>query len=780
MQTAHDISFSYSDNFLETCLITDTTTCDSIENIIHQLTQQCGLSYQYYENTFVIFVSPSKQQEKYYFSGKVIDAQTQESLPFSHIQINTHRFVTDENGFFAYQTDTSEIPFQVSYIGFQKIDTILSHNTKHVISLNEKIYEIEEVIIDVHPKPTSQKSLPFIPHNYNVGLVKLNHQLSSFVPGNNSNTLFNLLRLQTGLLAAGEHTNDYLIWGSYKGQTQLIYDDITLFSIGSYNDHIGAVNPLMIQDIEVYKAGYNVNIGDRIGGIVQVTGKNGNREKTEAILQLNQMVGSGRLSIPIQHNVVVQGAFRYSFPDFLDNRSQFNNQKKGFNTFDTDNHFYDYNFKVNWHQKNGDYIQISTINSTDYQLHTIQEEKKQEKVKYENSENSNRIQKGASVNYTKKWSKKGVTKFSLSSSFLSKNVVDSSNIQMENNDDKFSTFSYFALNEIKEYSIKVKHLFQTFRGHQINVGVGIIYNQSFVKLGGKQMNYNGQEMTRLYTLVNDNISLSNQFRLEIGCRLDLPNSLKIPYFQPRVQLFYYPSKKTTINLNTGIYNQFISENYVFTPEGNNYYQWNVANRNDKVLKSVHSVVGMTHHISGYTLKSELYHKQTSGFTHLAYTKENTIISFEGKTRAYGLDILIVKKLKKVESSLGYNLSRVEEKLYDINEEYMLAPQNQLHEVKVSNIINMNPFYFSMNYIYGSGFSNVLALQGENAAYHRCDIGVLYIKKIKKTTLETGLSILNVLNSKNIKYNEYQKLEKDKVYFSRGTPFTPIIFFNLSY
>ncbi len=786
LQTKHEVNFSYSDDFLENCFITDTSTCGSIEEIIEKLTKECDLLYKFYDHTFVIYPKPKPQGQKYYFSGKVVDYHTKEPLPFSRIQIHTHRFVTDENGFFAYQTYEDQIPFQVSYVGFQKLDTILTHNTAHVIALNEKIYEIDEVVIHVkkradttvfHPKPQPSSN------HYHAGLIKLNHKISSFLPGNNSNTLFNLLRLQSGLLAAGEQTNDYLIWGSYKGQTQLIYDDITLFSIGSYNDHIGAVNPLMIQDIEVYKAGYGVNVGDRIGGVVNVTGKNGNREKTEVSLQLNQLVGSGRLNVPIQKNIVLQGAFRYSY-NLVNHRPLVNRKKQGFNTFDTENHFRDYNLKVNWHQKNGDYIQISTINSMDTQLHTIQgrENKKQFRVAYENSQNSKRLQKGTSVSYTKKWNKKGVTKFSIASSSLSTSVIDSSNVEFLNLTKQVREFSYFGINEIKEHSVKVKHLFHTVQGHQVNIESGLIYNQALVKLEGKQSNFNNQKLTRFYSLMNDNISLSEKFRVELGCRLDASNTFQKIYIQPRAQLFYYPTTKTTINLSTGWYNQFITENYIFTPEGNNYYQWHVANDQEfSVLNSLHNVFGVAYQFKKYLLKSELYHKQTYGFSHLSYHKiKDQLTVFQGEIRAYGLDVSLEKQFKKADLSIGYNLSRVEENIYEVTNGYVLSPQNQLHEAKFASIINLHPFYLSANYIYGSGFNGVLSLQGANATYHRCDVGFLYTQKLKKMTLETGVSIINLFNANNIRYSEYQKLETDRVYFSKGTPFTPILFFNLLY
>jgi len=77
-------------------------------------------------------------------------------------------------------------------------------------------------------------------------------------------------------LAAGEQSREMLIWGSYSGHSQLIFDGFTVFGLKNFNDNISFANPYMSKDIKVMKGGFGADYGDRVGGIVEITGIQGN------------------------------------------------------------------------------------------------------------------------------------------------------------------------------------------------------------------------------------------------------------------------------------------------------------------------------------------------------------------------------------------------------------------------------------------------------------------------------------------------------------------------
>jgi hypothetical protein len=147
---------------------------------------------------------------------------------------------------------------------------------------------------------------------------------------------------------------------------------------------------------------------------------------------------------------------------------------------------------------------------------------------------------------------------------------------------------------------------------------------------------------------------------------------------------------------------------------------------------------------------------------------------------------------KHEAWASYTWSRTEEYFPYMSEEviYRDAPQDQRHEVKGAVLLNFRPFYFSANYVYGSGFrspSAVLSVSDagdERYPYSRLDLALIYRHSIRSYHFEIGFSILNVLNHENIKYSNLIYIpDSPNSSFSihaEAVPFTPTIYLNMAF
>jgi hypothetical protein len=139
--------------------------------------------------------------------------------------------------------------------------------------------------------------------------------------------------------------------------------------------------------------------------------------------------------------------------------------------------------------------------------------------------------------------------------------------------------------------------------------------------------------------------------------------------------------------------------------------------------------------------------------------------------------------------VSYTLSRTEEKFaYFPKNEYLPAPQDQRHEVKVAGLFYAKPFHISAVYVYGSGFplyyGSILTPNYTITPYNRMDVSVNYRFTAGKLSCETGLSILNLFNSKNIHYTNFERVPVDQSttfnIFSQAIPFSPRINLRLFY
>ena len=759
--------------------MSDSSSYASAKLAIEALTKKCNLQFTIQEDVYIIFQASKHKKTSYQYSGKIINNEDFEGLPFTRVEMGDHRFETDLNGNFSFLSKDSVTHLKMSYIGFRGKDTILTAGLQQTIIMHPSIIELDTVIITRRKTVTDSIPHPQQPVLYTAnetGVIKINHEVATFLPGNNSNTIFNLLRLQPGVLAAGEQTNDYLIWGAYRGQTQIIYDGITLFNIGSYNDNVGAINPLMVKDIEVLKAGYNVHVGDRVGGVVNITGKTGNTKKATANIQLNQLIGGMNFNVPLSEKHVLQGAMRNSYYDLFPNPYIKENTVKKFSSFQTISSFRDYNLKFSGKESNGDHYYISTIKSSDEQFSSIEGFNGKEKIN--NDKSALREQYGVSLFYGKTWRKTGITNTTFAHSTLQ---TTTKNKQLVAVTPTLQYSSKSSLNSITESSLKTAHIFPVVKGNQIQVGLGVIKNTTLLErnLG----NDYDEESVRLHSFIKNNISITKRWSMEPGLSVDHLTTISKNYFQPRVKSNYIISKATSLNVSSGIYNQFIIETLSQNPLGNNFYQWSIANDSTiKALKAWHHVGGVTTTLKNYKLKFEGFYKNTTGLAHLINDKQNKQTTFYGDNRAYGFDIYLEKKFNRHSFWASYTYSKSEEK-FDNELEYRPSPQDQRHEIKGAALFNFNPIYVATNYVYGSGLPTIepgKPLTNILTPYNRWDIAISYKVKKEHYTFETGISVINILNTENVRYNDFLNRSDGKTFYSQGMPFTPTLFLNIGF
>jgi len=217
LRDKYQIQFTYNPKTIENCRITQSKTYSSAEEAIRNLTQICNLTYKKNGTIFILLPHPKSTHKPkistpkpipiyYTFAGKLTDSWSGESLPSGVIQYQNKYVTTDNDGNFSLQSTENQILAKISYLGFYQKDTILKPSKKLQIQLQPANIELEEVLV--------QTSSPIFKMHLgqSAGKIKLNHKITTFLAGNQDNGIYNLLRLQAGIMAAGEQNHDYTIW----------------------------------------------------------------------------------------------------------------------------------------------------------------------------------------------------------------------------------------------------------------------------------------------------------------------------------------------------------------------------------------------------------------------------------------------------------------------------------------------------------------------------------------------------------------------------------------
>jgi len=788
----HNASISFNDKALSEYKLTINSSFNSVEEAVSFLVSDLPLEYELNHGVIIIYQKKTeKKKKKWVFSGRVIEEGSAEPLPYSHVIINDKGTITDLMGNFSHTTETDSIfIIKVSHLGYFILDTIIEGTQDMTFKLMPASIGLSEVVIE---NSVVEKNGQY---GLQPGLIKLNHRVAGFLPGYGDNSVFNLLRLQPGILASGEQTNELIIWGSYEGHSKVVFDGFTIYGLKNFNDNISSFNPLLAKDIEVYKGGFDVTMGERVGGIVNITGKLGNIEKTSFVITANNMTLNGMVEIPIAKKGSLILAFRHTYYELYDPNDlailiRRNNDADSTNDVDVniqpDYKFRDLNIKYSTRLgKNDDLFYVSFYGGTDNFAYNIDETFKNfQFLKNTKEENT---QSGASIFYGKKWSATNRSNFTFSYSSIRSKYFDDVKLifpQFGNTDQIEDKYTDNLLNET---SLKVDNTIDLNAWHKLMVGAEILTNR--VELVEDTFNINylqmEKESPRLNLYAMDNISLGKMMTIKGGVRFTHAVGLEKIYFDPRISMSFAPNKKWRFNLAWGIYHQFIARSSVLDGNGNYRYLWTVSDNEDvPVLTAYHYIFGSSFTSSGFTFNVDAYYKQTDGLTRFIRSVQYNIEDvFIGKSKSYGVDFLLKHDFRSHSFWVSYSLSRTEELFeYFLDGNYRRAPQDQRHEVKLAGLLNFDPFFFSADYVYGSGFPDFIYNQQPNNTsshiYSRLDVSFIYKFLNRKLNGEAGLSILNVLNRQNFKLANFERIPANQSssinIYAEAIPFTPTLF-----
>jgi hypothetical protein len=787
---------SFDDQLLSQYIINLDSSFSSKEDIIKALIDPLPLDYEKENQVFVIFPQSRKKTKKttnQLVTGYIFDQRSREALPYSHLIIDGHGFVSDQNGYFSIliSKDDSLLPIRVSHLGYYLLDTLLPQAQNIRLPLQASSIKLMEVKIVGHPIDFNSQL------GQQAGIVTLNSQISRHLPGFGDNSVFNLLRLQAGILASGEQTNDLIIWGSYEGQSKVMFDGFTVYGLKNFNDNISAFNPYMAKDVKIMKGGYDARYGGRVGGIIDITGINGNRNKPSFSLNVNNMTLNGLLEIPMGKRAALVAAFRQTYFN-LYNPTQYSLKRR-----DTTNQvytinldvipkysFHDFNIKYAGTSKNNDSYFISLYGGADRFVYNISQALIVNRFLKETGEQNR--QGGGSFFYGKKWKKGGTSHLSLSLSHLTNDYSDKVKIQKIKTGKIVQTWrATEATNQIDELTARIDNHLPISTSQQLEFGLAMLVNQSQNRedtFGIVRSNLK-MEGHHLVIYGQDVIGFGSKLHLKAGSRAQYAFKLRKYYFDPRLSLHFTPTSHWKINLAWGIYHQFIAKSSVLDDEGNYRYVWAVADNVDiPVLKSVHHVFEINFFQNNFTFNLQAYYKSIDGLArYMRYRKIVPPDIYHGYGRSYGIDVTIKKEYKGSSAWLAYSLGKTEEVFdYFPDKQYRRAPQDQRHELKAAIMLDFNPVYLSADYVYGSGFPANISQEGrtqDDEPYKRLDIALSYRFLNKKVKGEAGLSVMNVLNTHNIKFSKFERVPYDQTntinIFADAMPRTPSLYLNIS-
>jgi len=615
----------------------------------------------------LINVSALFSQNSGTIKGKVIDAQTRETLPFVSVIVEgtTIGKSTDEGGTFTINNvPLGYVKVNVSFLGYESVlsDDYLVTMDKTpfiLIELTQTKEQLDEIVVQSQLFKKSVES-PLSVQSLGIAEIEKN-------PGGNRDVL-KVIQSLPGVASNPSFRNDIIIRGGAPSENKFYLDGVEVPVInhfqtqGSSGGPVGIINADLIRKVDFFTSAFPVSDGNALSSIIEFTQKDGNPEKFNTRLTLGTSDAGITFDGPLGEKTTFIASVRQSYLQFL-----FKLIKLPF--LPTYN---DFQFKVKHQLTANSEISLIGLGAIDnFKLNEeVNDNITDEETLKRNRYALSNIPIQEQWNYTVGAVYKHFGKNAMQQIVLSRNVWNNNAKKYFNNTANPNDLLLDYTSKEIENKLRFEITSTLKNDYKLNVGVGLenatYFNSTFQQLaisnGVQEIDFSSKLSMLKYAVfgqiskkyLNSNLGVSLGFRLDAS---DYNSEMKNPLnqFSPRVSLSYELSDKFSLNATAGIYKQLPA--YTILGFRNNLNE--LVNKTNG-LKYIEAI----HYVSGFELKPNTTSKITlEGFyknyknypfsvrdqislanlgSDFGVVGNEEVIS-NSKGRAYGIELLAQKK-----------------------------------------------------------------------------------------------------------------------------------------
>lgn len=276
-------------------------------------------------------------QNKFTLSGTITDQNTNETLIGVIVSVKEANVVTatNEYGYYVMTLPEGQYTLEVNSVGYNVYTEAISisGNTRKNISLGSSEVMIDEIQITASSKATNIRKPEMSINKLTVEEVKKMPVVLGEV-----DILKSILTLP-GVTNAGEGSSGFNVRGGAADQNLILLDEATMYSSSHLFGFFSVFNSDAIKDLKLYKGGIPSRFGGRVSSVLDIYQKEGNSKEFH---------GTGGIGL-ISSRVMLEGPIAKDKASFLvAGRSSYAHLFLKFTDNKNSAYFYDLNTKINY------------------------------------------------------------------------------------------------------------------------------------------------------------------------------------------------------------------------------------------------------------------------------------------------------------------------------------------------------------------------------------------------------------------------------------------------
>jgi len=748
-----------------------------------------SISFFFLYTLFALSPALAQQPAKCSVHGSVKSAQTGETVISATVAVEGSGITATSNeyGFYSLTLSPGNYSLLISSAGMQtrQIPIALTKDIQMDILLEPAIKGLDTVVVSSTHPGRSLKSPQMSVERMSIDEIKNIPVIFG------ERDVLKTLQLLPGVKQASEGNSGFYVRGGAADQNLILLDEAPVYNASHLLGFFSTFNSDAIKNVTLYKGGMPAQYGGRLSSVVDIKMNDGNNKD----FGMSGGIGviSSRLNIegPIQEDrssFLLAGRRTYAdvFLKFAKDSTLHNTRL----------YFYDLNAKMNFIAGKKDRIYLSGYFGRDV-------------LSQDDFAGIN----WGNLTGTMRWNHIFNTRVFSNTSLIFSNYDYKININTETTD--FRIFS-----QIRDWNLKYELQWYASATHTLSAGINSIYHT--IKPGEISTIGSAGTITQglpsRYSVENaiyasDTWKANDRWNFTIGARVTSFTILgKGDYYnldeqgrvidtlhyargevvktyvnaEPRVAMSYLLDQTSSVKASYTRNTQnlhLISNSTSLSPTDKWVASTNIIRPEiaDQVAIGYYKNLG-----TRYELTVETYYKSMQrqiDYRNGAEIFTNQAIETQllyGSGRAYGIELLLKKRVGQLNGWIGYTLSKTERKIEGINDgNWYNARQDRTHDVAIVAMYQLNKKWsLSGTWIYYTGDAitypaGKYTISGEvyfyytdrnsyrMPHYHRLDLGAtLQLKKRKRFSSELNFSVFNAYGHANAYEIEFRESETD--------------------
>lgn len=611
-------------------------------------------------------------------SGYVRDAESKETMVSASVGIKTAKrgAFTNKNGFFSLNNiPPGKHTVVITFLGYKRYEQELvfepKESKKTTFFLQPEAVAAGGVTVEADREAEKRQ--------ITVSTVNIPmKQLTQLRIGGESD-VFRALQFLPGVLTSSQISSGLYVRGGSPDQNLVLLDGTTVYNPSHLFGFISAFNPEAIKDVELIKGGYPAEFGSRLSAVLNLTQKDGNRERFEGLASLGLISSRASLQGPLGDDGSWFLGGRRTYLDLLIAALP-EDKENPFPNFG----FYDLNGKIAYDLGANDKVFLSGFLSNDH-------------LELDGSGLTFEMGLGNRTG-SLRW-----THIAGDELFTSVNLTASRYANNFNADN--SGFKFLIENSITDYSLKADAEWfaaadLTFKAGYEGTHYIFAYKQIFgsdtVPQSGTNtpgaVNFSVPDFTHgIFGQVN--YQINDQLSAQAGVRFNYWDSSGVATWDPRIALRYQPHEDVTFKFAWGIYHQYLR--LATQPDFTFFDTWLPTDNSVPASRAAHYIFSVqTEPEDGYALNFDAYYKKLDNISELNTfaTSGKTVadVFFNGVGESYGAEFFLQKKAGDFTGWIGYGLGWVAARFDSINGGQEFRPKyDRRHDVKIVGMYRIN-------------------------------------------------------------------------------------------